>query len=89
MKYNIRSHCRLSPGLCSDILEPVAGKAKYPSIIKSIFTRLLAKVILLIGSVILISPDSICLFNRDLAILETCSITTENGSVAGQSDKTT
>lgn len=26
MKYTIRSHCRLSPSLCSDSLKPLEGK---------------------------------------------------------------
>lgn len=65
MRYTIRSHCRLSPGLCSNILEPLKGKLSIHPL-KHIFTVFLTKVILLVGSVISIIPACICFFNTDL-----------------------
>lgn len=61
MKYTICSHCRLSPGLCSNILEPLEGKLNIHPLRH--FYIIAGKVILLIGLVILIIPACICFLN--------------------------
>lgn len=63
MKYTICSHCRLSPSLCSNILEPLLGKLSiHPS---KRFYGIAGKVILLIGLVISIIPACICFLNTN------------------------
>lgn len=64
MKYSICSHWRLSPGLCSSILEPLEGMLSIHPLKR--FYIIAGKVILLIGLVILIIPACICLLSTNL-----------------------